>query len=260
MIEIKSKQNSKIKLAKSLKLKKNRLKTNLFIVEGLHHVGQAIEAGLKIDFVLYAENESDSTYTSKLLQIIEKKGIQVYLIPKDVYQSLSEKENIQSFIAIAHQKLTSLENLPHFEIGVGLVTPQNPGNIGTILRSIDAAGADVLFLIDGGADPYHPSCVRASMGTLFWKPIVQLSFEEFQNYIEDNEINLYGTSVNSAKNYKNFEYQKPSVLLLGSEQKGLSPEHLSQCDDVLTIKMQGRASSLNLASAVSILLFSMQKN
>jgi TrmH family RNA methyltransferase len=141
---------------------------------------------------------------------------------------------------------------------VALVSPQDPGNLGTILRTLDAVGSDALFLLEGGVDLYHPTCVRASMGTIFWKPIVQASFNEFVNWVKNENIQLIGTSAHAHMYYREFTAgDSPWILLLGSEQKGLSDEQLAACDVTVSMPMRGRVSSLNLAVAAGILLYAL---
>jgi TrmH family RNA methyltransferase len=170
-------------------------------------------------------------------------------------ESLADKENPQGIIAIVHQKKSQLKDIKLFKRAVALVAPQDPGNVGTILRSMDAVGADVLFLLDGGVELYHPTVVRASMGTLFWKPIIQTSFDEFIEWARKGNYQLIGTSAKADMEYQTLIPQTPWILLLGNEQKGLSKEHTAACDVTVSLPMQGRVSSLNLAVAAGVLLY-----
>ena len=139
---------------------------------------------------------------------------------------------------------------------MALVSPQDPGNVGTILRTIDAVGADALFLLDGGVDLYHPTCVRASMGTLFWKPVVQAGFDEFISWAKGKGMQLIGTSAHAQTDYREVGLgESPWVLVLGSEQKGLSDEQIAACDVTVSMPMRGKVSSLNLSVAAGILLY-----
>jgi TrmH family RNA methyltransferase len=113
----------------------------------------------------------------------------------------------------------------------------------------------VLFLLDGGVELYHPSVVRASMGTLFWKPIVQTSFEEFIKWSRQGSYQLIGTSAKADVNYDTLVPQTPWTLLLGNEQKGLTKEQTAACDVTVSLPMKGRVSSLNLAVAAGVLLY-----
>jgi TrmH family RNA methyltransferase len=126
------------------------------------------------------------------------------------------------------------------------------------LRTIDAAGADGLILLDGGVDPFHPTAVRASMGTLFWKPLAQAGFADFLAWSRAHGYHLVGTSARGTQDYRSVSLPGgPTVLLLGSEQKGLSGEQLAACDTLVSLPMRGRATSLNLAVAAGILLYAL---
>jgi RNA methyltransferase, TrmH family len=127
--------------------------------------------------------------------------------------------------------------------------------VGTILRTMDAVGADALFLLDGGVELYHPTVVRASMGTLFWKPVIQAGFEEFAKWTRKGKYQLIGTSAKADVDYQTLIPQSPWVLLLGNEQKGLSSAQTAACDVTVSLSMQGRVSSLNLAVAAGVLLY-----
>ena len=139
--------------------------------------------------------------------------------------------------------------------GVGLVAPQDPGNVGTILRTMDAVGADALFLLEGGVELYHPTVVRSSMGTIFWKPVIQTSFDEFVKWARKGNFQLIGTSAHGDVDYQTLVPMLPWMLVLGNEQKGLSDQQTSICDVTVSLPMKGRVSSLNLAVAAGILLY-----
>jgi TrmH family RNA methyltransferase len=175
-----------------------------------------------------------------------------------VMESLADKENPQGILALVRQKRTRLENLHVMRCGVALVAPQDPGNVGTILRTMDAVGAEVLFLLNGGVELYHPTVVRSSMGTLFWKPIVQASFDEFVNWSLNSSpegIQLIGTSAHGDVDYQTLIPKIPWILIMGNEQKGLSKEQALVCDVTVSLPMKGRVSSLNLAVATGVLLY-----
>ncbi|HSB01966.1 MAG TPA: RNA methyltransferase, partial [Anaerolineales bacterium] len=118
---------------------------------------------------------------------------------------------------------------------------------------------DVLFLLDGGVELYHPTVVRASMGTIFWKPIVQSSFDEFVNWAHRHSrfggIQLVGASAHGDVSYQTLVPRMPWVLVLGNEQKGLATEQTNACDVVVSLPMKGKVSSLNLAVAAGVLLY-----
>ncbi|RMF43130.1 MAG: RNA methyltransferase, partial [Anaerolineae bacterium] len=112
----------------------------------------------------------------ELVARAQKTGIETLALSAEVFASLTAREHPQGILAVAEWRRRSLESLSPPRWGVALVEPQDPGNIGTILRTMDAVGADVLFLVGNSADPTHPGAVRASMGALFWIPVVQCDF------------------------------------------------------------------------------------
>ena len=120
---------------------------------------------------------------------------------------------------------------------------------------MDASSAEVLFLIDGGVDEYHPTAVRASMGALFWKPVVRAEFSELQRFAQVRTYRLIGATAHAEPRTDPGTIQVPWILVLGSEQKGLSTDQMSACDALVSISMKGRVSSLNLAVAAGILMY-----
>jgi TrmH family RNA methyltransferase len=255
---ITSASNPLIKQARSLRQKKARDESGLFLVEGILHVGEAAQAGWDIETVLYAPGRLRSDFARELIDTLPGRGTRCQPVSESAFESFAEKENPQGIAALVRQRSLALEDMTVNRLAVAVVTPQDPGNLGAILRSLDAVGGDALFLLDGGVDPYHPSAVRASMGTLFWKPFVQASFADFTAWARQRNCILVGTSARASVDYLAFQpAARPVLLLLGSEQKGLSLEQLAACDERVSLPMRGRASSLNLAVAAGILLYAL---
>ena len=256
--------NPLIKEARALHQKKGRVESGLFLVEGIHHVGEAVSAGWEIEAVLYAPELLTSEFARELLSRLP---IPPQPVSAPVMESLADKENPQGILAMVHQRKNTLETvrLPVTSRSkaecVALVSPQDPGNVGTILRTMDAVGADVLFLLDaaegmrGSVELYHPTVIRSSMGTLFWKPVVQASFGEFVVWAHRENFQLIGTSARGDVEYQTFQPQLPWILVLGNEQKGLSAAQIQECDVTVSLPMKGRVSSLNLAVAAGVLLY-----
>jgi len=258
-----SQANLLVKTARSLRTRKARDKTGLFIVEGIHPVGTAYEAGWEFSSILFAPEMLISNYALDLVETLRKEntgnkpGTRAVVQPvtRKILESLADKDNPQGIIGIVRQRHPVLQKLGGFKYGVALVSPQDPGNIGTIQRSMDAASADVLFLLDGGVDPFHPSVVRASMGAIFSIPTVQCSFEEFIGWASQAGYFLIGTSAHAELDYRIPAPTNPWILIFGSEQKGLTTDQQNACDRMIAIPMHGKTSSLNLGVAVSILLY-----
>ncbi len=260
---ISSHANPLVKQIRSLRQKKGREETGLFLVEGIHHVGEAAEAGWDLETLVYAPDLLTSDFARHLVDEQQSHGVRCVALTGSLFADIAEKDNPQGILAIVHQRHLTLENvtLEGFAFGAAVVSPQDPGNVGTILRTLDAVGADGLFLLEGGVELYHPSVVRASMGTLFWKPVVQASFDEFVQWSRKNGCQLVGSSAHAKTDYLEFRQgNQPTILLLGNEQKGLSPEQIAACDVVVSMPMKGRVSSLNLAVAAGVLLYQMMGN
>jgi len=260
---ISSHANPLVKQIRSLRQKKGREETGLFLVEGIHPVGEAVEAGWHLETLVYAPDLLTSEFAHHLVDGQSRRGVHCVALSRLLFADIADKDNPQGILAILHQRRVALENVTpeHFTFGAAAVSPQDPGNVGTILRTLEAVGADGLFLLDGGVELYHPSVVRASMGTLFWKPVVQASFDEFVQWRQKNGYQLVGSSAHAGTDYRRFQLgNKPTILLLGNEQKGLSPEQIAACDVVVSMPMKGRVSSLNLAVAAGVLLYRMMEN
>lgn len=241
-----------------LRQRKEREASGLFLVEGLHPVGEAVEAGWPIAALAYAPHLLTSEFGWRLVESQAQRGVRCAAFEAEVFASLTDKENPQGILAVVHQRASRLEALSPASMGrgVALVSPQDPGNVGAVLRTLDAVGADGLFLLDGGVDAYHPSAVRASMGALFRKILVSTSFQAFATWARQHGYRLIGSSAHAETDYRALPRQdRPTILLLGNEQKGLSPEQKQVCEVVVSIPMRGRASSLNLAVAAGILLY-----
>ena len=252
--------NPLIKQARALHQKKARQESGTFLVEGIHHVGEAVDAGWEVESVLYAPELLTSSFAREL---IVRLGSKPQPVSAAVMESLADKENPQGILAVVRQRQTRITELKRsassgaqkIKFGAALVSPQDPGNVGTILRTLDAVGGDALFLLDGGVELYHPTVIRSSMGTIFWKPIIQASFEEFVIWARQQNVQLISTSAHADVDYQTLVPQVPWILVLGNEQKGLSTTQTNACDVAVSLPMIGRVSSLNLAVAAGVLLY-----
>jgi TrmH family RNA methyltransferase len=260
MPPITSRSNPKIKEVRTLKERKARAESGLFVVEGIRHVAEALEAGAPVEYLVYCPELLTSPFGREMVEQQRARRLPVHSVTAQVYATLSERENPAGLLAVVRQQRRKLADLNPANLGwgVAVVAPQDPGNVGTIVRTIDAAGANGLLLLDSGVDPYHPTAVRASLGSLFWMPIATAAFSEFAAWAKQHGYHIYGTSAHGTTDYLDVPaYQRPAILLLGSEREGLSPEQRDACELVVRLPMRGRASSLNLAVAGGIMLYAM---
>jgi RNA methyltransferase, TrmH family len=230
------------------------------VVEGIRHVAEALEAGAPVEYLIYSPEMLTSPFGRELVEQQRLRGLPVHSATPAVYESLSERENPTGLLAVVRQQRRRLAELDPVSLpwAVAAVAPQDPGNVGTLIRTVDAVGAAGLLLVDTGVDPYHPSAVRASLGSLFWVPVANATFKEFAAWSKQHGYHIYGSSAHGSVDYATIDrYQQPAILLLGSEREGLTPEQLALCEQVVRLPMRGRATSLNLAVAAGVLLYDM---
>jgi RNA methyltransferase, TrmH family len=259
-MKLTSRNNPRVKQARQLRQRKRRDQSGLFLVEGIRHVGEAFQSGAAIESVIYSPERLSSLFAHQLMQSLMNKGVHCLPVAEDVFAGLAEKDNPQGILAVVQQAETGLERLdPHnCPWAVALVSPQDPGNIGSILRTMDAVGATALILLEESADVYHHAGVRASMGALFWHPVVRASLVNFTAWVKLHGYHVYGTSAHGSDDYRSIlQYNLPLVLLLGSERLGLTPDQAALCENLIRLPMQGRVTSLNLSVAAGIMLYTM---
>lgn len=255
---ISSRSNPKIKFARALRQRKHRQETGLAIVEGIRHVGEAVEAGAAVQTIYFAPDLLTSNYALKLVEDQQAAGVDCLACSASAFNAIADRENPQGLLALVAVEENRLEQLQpaNFSWGVALVAPQDPGNVGSILRAVDAAGASGVILLESSVDTRHPTLVRASMGALFWQPLATATFSEFEGWIQRHGYSLVGSSAHGGVDYRDVPgYRRPLVLLMGSEREGLTVEQRQACDQLVRLPMHGHATSLNLATATGILLY-----
>ncbi|MBI5930572.1 MAG: RNA methyltransferase [Chloroflexi bacterium] len=257
---ITSRTNPKIKQLRALQNRKERDAAGLFMVEGIRHVGDAVAAGAKLEFICYAPDLLISEFALDLIQQQTLQGVACYPVSAEVFESVASREGPQGIMAVVRQPNIVLADLnpANFVWGVALVAPQDPGNVGTILRTVNAVGASGLILLESSTDAYHPTAIRASMGASFWHPIVHAAFDDFAKWANQQGYHIVGTSAHGSVDYRTVtEYPKPLILLMGSEREGLTTEQIAICHQLVRLPMVGQVSSLNLSVATGVMLYEM---
>ncbi len=254
---ISSTSNQRIKSIRSLHHRHERDHTGLFFVEGIRIVAEALQMGASIETIISAPSLLKSQFAQDLIQTQQEQGINHLEVTADVFKSLSTKDGPQGIAAVLRQQWEPLEQirLASDTLWIALDAAQDPGNIGTILRTSDAVGATGMLLLGPCADPYDPGALRASMGAIFSQRLVKASFDEFAQWKHFQQYTVVGTSDAATSDYRQARYQRPLVLLMGSERQGLAPQQQAICDLMVSIPMVGRSDSLNLAVATGIVLY-----
>ncbi|MEX1251775.1 MAG: RNA methyltransferase [Hyphomonas sp.] len=254
-----SPSNPLIKSLKSLERKKERAETGLFLAEGARIVGEGLARGWQAETVVVAADMADRPQIAALARDAEKTGARVVLAPERLMSKITQKDNAQSVVAAFRQRRLAPEALPAPKsaapLYVALYEVRDPGNLGTILRTADCAGASGVILIGTCCDPYSFEAVRASMGSLFDMPFASASFAAFDTWRRQQGLSLTAASVNATARHDAAPFTKPSVILMGNEQAGLPAEVEAVCDTLSLIPMRGGADSLNLAQATAIMIY-----
>jgi RNA methyltransferase, TrmH family len=257
MTVITSTSNSTIKSIRGLRHRKERARSGLFYVEGIRLVGEAADLSADVEICVIAPELLTSDYGLKTADRLVERGATRLQVSADVFRSLSLKEGPQGIAAVVHQRWTVLEEIePGAELcWIALDSVQDPGNLGTILRTSDAVGAAGVMLIGDATDPYDAGAVRASMGAIFSQRLVRASSQDLTGWKRRHGACVVGTSDSATLDYLAVEYSSPLVLFMGGEREGLGREETSLCDVMVRIPMAGRSDSLNLAVATGVMLF-----
>ena len=252
---ISSTANDTVKLLKGLGRKKERQETGLFLAEGAHFAEEALSNGWR---PVYAFADIDALERSRdLLERMRAKGARVLTASEKVLAAIAGKDNPQRIVAAFHQRLTALSELPASgrRRYAALYEVRDPGNLGTVIRTADAAGCDGVILIGTTCDPFSVEAVRATMGSLFAMPLAATSFEDFVAWRDANKVRVVATSLRGDRAHHEATYGDRTCILMGNETSGLPRDVEDACDELVRIPMMGRAESLNLAIATGVMIY-----
>ncbi len=254
---ISSPANPAIKRIRSLRQRKQREKTGLFFAEGIRIVTEAVQVRAPVEALVIAPDLLESRFARSLCEDQRRMGVPVLEVTKEVFQSISDKDGPQGLAAVIRQRWDTPDAAARSNRRrwVALSGVQDPGNLGTVLRTSDAVGFAGVILVGPTTDPYDPACVRASMGAIFSQRLVRLTVEELAAWKNRYGYTFVGTSGAAPTNYRNVSYREPVVIFMGSEREGLSAQEQALCDVMVSIPMVGRSDSLNLAVATGVVLY-----
>ena len=254
---ITSASNPLIKRLRSLERKKGRNETGLFLAEGVRLVEQALAQNWQVETLIVSNASADRDFVQDLTRRAKAQGARVVTVPDRLAGSIARKDNPQAVIAAIRQRDLTLETLDPSDPGlwIGLYECRDPGNLGTILRTADCAGAAGVILIENCCDPYSIEAVRASMGSRFDVSLARADFETFNTWRKQAGLNMVAASVNGDTAHVGVDFVQPSLILMGNEQAGLPDDVEAACDTLCLIPMRGGADSLNLAQATAIMLY-----
>lgn len=261
MMEITSLKNPLIKEIKSLYRKKERLKNNSFIIEGIKIIQEAINYDYELKYIIYTDQLLSTTDGKEFFGIIKDLDNIIY-VPNNIFKEIADTENPQGVLAIAKFQYKILNQINNKK-GISLVfldELQDPGNMGTIIRTADAFNIDGIIVTPGSVDPYNPKVVRATMGSIFRVPLYYTT-EGVKDLIQlkSQGIKVYSTSLEGSIPIFDANFKESFVLIIGNESKGVSEEYYSLSDRLIKIPMLGKAESLNAGVASSIIMYEVMK-
>lgn len=249
--------NPTVKSVRGLHLRKERDSSGLFVAEGLKIVTEAVELGHSPRILMYGKDAEGHPLLKRAIQATQAARGEVIEVTHDILAKVSRRDNPQAVVAVFAQAYTPLAELkpeaaPCF---VALHRVRDPGNLGTIIRTADAAGCGAVILVGECCDPYSVEAVRATMGSVFAVPIVKAAEAEFAGWRSNWPGSVVGTLLTAEVDHREATYAKPALILMGNEQQGLTPEMAALCDVNVKIPMRGRADSLNLSVATGVMIY-----
>lgn len=261
--EITAFTNPVIKDIRSLALKKNRDASSRFVAEGLKLLTDALDGDWAVHMVIYAKQMAGEHHIQAAASRARVKGALIIETSEKLLAGITRRDNPQMVISVVGQRWNPVETIApgSNELWIALDRVRDPGNLGTIIRTADCAGAGGILLVGETTDPWGTEAVRASMGSIFHVPITHIGEEAFVNWRNSWPGLVVGTHLDGDLDYRNVDGAgKPVLLLMGNEQQGL-PENLSAlCDHLCQIPMAGQADSLNLAVATGIMMFELRRD
>ena len=252
-----SQNNKLIKHIKALQIKKNRRLHKQFIIEGIRGVEECLLHDVPIVYLLYTEDLEEVPRGLDILQDLVKK-YESYKVSKEVFMKLSDTESPQGILAVVNIPHTPLDTISIDENALIVVLDriQDPGNMGTIIRTAEAVGANTIIINKGCVDPYNSKTVRATMGALLHIPIVEVNNnEEWVSLLKESNVTIIGSSLDTDKSYLDMDYKGKVAIVIGNEANGIDEKLLPILDVSVKIPIVGKIESLNASIAAALLMY-----
>lgn len=249
MKRIESPQNSLVKhWKKLLSVRKERDKTGEFIIEGYHLVEEAIKQKENVLTIMISD-------TAEVPENWDIKNMEVVEINDLIKKELAETEHTQGIFAHCKQQTVNEEEYVNWNRILLIDAVQDPGNIGTMIRTADASGLDAVILGKGSADAYNSKTLRSAQGSHFHLPIIKGNLSEWVEKLKERKVTVFGTAFENSTPYNEVKKEQTFALIVGNEGSGINKELLGQTDQNIIVPLLGQAESLNVAVATGILLY-----
>jgi TrmH family RNA methyltransferase len=259
---ISSAANPLVKRVRLLADRRHRRREGEFVVEGVQPVWRAVEAGWSLEALLVCPDLLGDSPAVGMVRQQQARGVRVVELTQDLFERISDRDGPSGLAAVVRSRPLDVGAIPLPADGVlvALHEVANPGNLGTIVRTADAAGACAVLLVGRTADPYAPAAVKASMGSLFGIPVGRFDdADTFLDWAVAHGVQVVATSGYAEQVHWDAPYRRPVAVLLGSEGDGLPEPVLARADLRVRIPMTGTAESLNLAVAAAVMLYELRR-
>lgn len=256
-IQISSLQNPAVKRTYKLRDRRGRDKSGLTLLEGYREITRGAEYGMELVECFYCPEMFLGENEFPVLDMLEENGVKLYECPRHVLEKLTYRDRPEGLIATAKIRSHALSNIEFKPNGLYLVAEdiEKPGNLGSILRSADAAGADALIICCKKTDIYNPNVIRASTGALFSVPLAETTTTEAIAWFRKHGVKTLSATPHTDQVYTDADMTGPTAIVVGAEQYGLSKEWLDGADIQVRIPMLGKIDSLNVATAATLLAY-----
>ncbi len=255
--QITSVKNNRVKDWASLKQKKYRTQLGMYLAEGIRLVEEAVASGAPIEAILISGDLQSGRY-DKIVNGVASLGTNLYEVTEQVLEHVADTKTPQGVVAIIKQTVGDprqfLQNKTN-PLYLVLDSIQDPGNLGTMIRTADAVGASGVFLGKTCVDLYNPKVVRATMGSLYHLPLFEVDLETFLPLMKEQGLTIVGTATEADKTVFQHDFTQGTVLVIGSEAHGLSEGVAALVDHNISLPMPGQAESLNAAIASSVMMY-----
>lgn len=250
-------QNDRVKDLVRLRDRRHRDSTGRFVIEGFREIGRAVDHDVVVETLFTCPEMFLGSNEPVLIGRLESTGTEIVELAAGPFRKASYRDRPEGLLAVATQFPTRLDDLRPGERPLLLVAEaiEKPGNLGTMLRTADAAGAHGVLVADPTTDPFNPNVVRASTGALFTVPVAVATTPETIDWLRANSIAIVATTPDTERLLWDADLRGPAAVVVGSEQYGLSGAWLEASDVKIRVPMAGRADSLNAAMAAGVALF-----
>ena len=261
--QITSLQNDSVKLIRSLEMRKARRDSGLFVAEGISVLVTAREQGWSPTMLVAGPGSHDNTIARSLVTWALAAGAEGLDVSAAVLEKLAAKDNPQVVMGVFRQRFADAPDpakVSRPAVWLALEGVRDPGNLGTIIRTVHAVGAAGIILVGQTCDPYSKESVRASMGSIFAVPIVRLDADAFPTFARAWRGDVVGAHLDGTTDFRAGGWREPALVLMGSEGAGLSAHLTALCSRLVRIPMAGSLDSLNLAVATALMLYEARRD